>query len=646
MRDESGEWAHAYEAEVRLGATAPQGPYAWYLTDARGMWRFLVLDFDASRGDAGDVARDLAGAREVLAAADVEHLVCRSGPAGGMHVWVSADLVSADLVRAVAVAAARRWPTLDLSPLTNRRTGCVRPPGAPHRAGGWSRPEGGAERAAAILSRPVEAEAIQRLAVLLDADLAVAEAAEAAVRAVEQGQDGPRLAGRRRPCDVADLLAVEVAAGQGHAHLARVLVRLALARWSRAEAVALVEAHLSAPGLVHVRRQGGARERVRGVGERAALLERQWARAVAYAATLRREVDGQEPEEGEWPRRVAGVVATVAGVRRAVEGAAAEGRWARQSGPADRRALEFALEMALEAVAGEVELDCRRVALACGMGKTTAARALRRLCLDGWLALVEAGEGRRAHRYRVLQQPDCPAAAELATSPPDDAQAQAVTRDALGGGGTQAIPRPAEAPSLPCAPDVARTRHRAELAARREITGHDLYTHPRPGQPGLGAHTAATAAALATGLYNVKDLAQATGYTAATTRRHLTGLRTHNLARPTTTAATTWRPTATSPDRVTRRIGAAGVRARRARAYALDRAIWAWWLDELAWMRTPGKRRGRAAGPGQQPLILVGAPTWSRRARYPRDDRGRADHHAARTQIDQPTAAERRTAGG
>ncbi|MBG0819038.1 hypothetical protein [Planomonospora sp. ID82291] len=638
VRTEAGdEWAHSYAATVKLGDVPPIGPFAWYLANARHEFEFIVFDLDRAKGD---VERDADELMELLEAADVRYLVCVSGPGRGLHIWVPIEPTAAAVVRVLARAAARRLPSLDLSPLTNARTGCVRPPGAPHRHGGISTPVDQwvpitPQAAADLLAEPNDAEAVERLAVVLDAADVEPEQIEAeAVRTIESGPRGPRLAGRRRPCDVAALLATTPEVERGHAQLARILVRLALARWSAPETARFLEANLEAPGLIHLRRQGGKRSRPRSPGERAALIARQWERAVAYAATLHRETvpveedqGAEEPAERQeqsaqtYAARLAAVVPLVAGVREAIS--AEPERWSTQAGPSDRRALEYVLELALEAVTDEVEIDCRRLALATGMGRSTAARALGRLVLDEWLSLDTPGEGQRAHRYRVLPQAL------------EDASATPVTNklpESLAQGGTQGNP--------PQVGEVRRHRaareaHRQSLTARRALLSHDVFTHPGPArdQAGLGRHVAITAAALSTGLYKVNDLARVTGYSLRTVRRHLEILKAHQLARRSDRPAPgAWRRTRTSLATVAARIGAAGTRERRHRAYAIERDAYAWWLAELGWMRTKGKRR-RPPGPDQTRLLLAGLPRWGNRDRYPRDHEGRADHRAARVDL-------------
>uniref|UniRef100_UPI003F4922DE hypothetical protein n=1 Tax=Streptosporangium sp. CA-256172 TaxID=3240076 RepID=UPI003F4922DE len=670
VRTEDGAWAHSYDSEVRLGAAAPTGPFAWYLANSRREFVFVVFDLDAKSGPAGAVQRDVAELADLLDEAELTHLICSSGPGGGVHVWVPVAPVDAARVRAIARAAARRLPTLDISALTNPRTGCVRPPGAQHRDGGLSVPLTDDWRpitpaaAAAVLAEPNPAEALERLAVLLNATPAAEQAPAETVCAIETGPGGPRLAGQRRPCDVADLLAATPEEGLGHAQLWRVLLRLARARWSAAEVSELLERHLQEPGLVHLRRRSAAgAERPRTDQGRAALLQRQWSKAVVAAASWRRPPGGvdadagadtptaQEQEDGEtWEQRVVDVVELVVAVRAAID--AVPERWCTQAGPSDRKALEYVLELALEAVTTEIELDCRRLATATGMGRSTADRALRRLALDGWLALAAAGEGQKARRFTLVAPAGLQASAIEAPPPAFPGSSEGleavtdVTKETLAEGGTQVNPRlPAALRPLGLSPSSSplalRERILIDLRSWREIVSHDLFSHPGPEQPGLGRHMAVTAAVLEqggcadAGLYKVDQLVEMTGYDPRTVRRHLRILTGHQLARrvgkPSPAAAFERTPVTFS--HVADRIGATGVRERRVRAYSVERDAYAWWLAEEEWMRTPGKRHRTGAIAGQGRLILAGAPSHANRARYPRDHRGRADHQAARAHL-------------
>lgn len=175
---EGGQWAHRYDAEVRVGSRPPEGPFAMYLADARGAFEFVVFDLDATRaGGAAAVREDAAWLAQRLDEVGLACLVAASGPSGGLHLWVpvndpSAPGAPAGLVRRIARAAARHCPSLDISALCNPRTGCVRPPGAPHRCGGYSRliePADPAAAAAYCEAAPNTLAKLERLAAGLGA---------------------------------------------------------------------------------------------------------------------------------------------------------------------------------------------------------------------------------------------------------------------------------------------------------------------------------------------------------------------------------------------------------------------------------------------------------------------------------------------
>ncbi len=604
--DPAGRAVNGYRgAESPLSGPAPQRPYALYLADRAGGYRLLGFDLDASRGPVGE---DLAELRALLTRAGLgRHLVCASGPGGGRHVWVAlATPAPAPLVAAVARGLACRLPTLDVAPLTNPATGCLRPPGAPHRAGGRSQPVAGS---AADLSAPRAGVAqVRALAALIDTGPAgtLTDAGRAVGRDTEGvvcllGPRGPLPAG-----SAAALHAPLPAGADASAVLWTVALGAARARWHLADLAALAD---TAPGLEHARTARGGRRRVpRSPQEAAAVLRRQWARAVDHVAAA-------APARAADPRleaRAAAAVAAVARVQARAE--ASPGRWARPGGPADRRVLDAVCHQLLAAVRLDVELDVRRLGEACGISRETARRALARLETDGWVEQAAPSAGPTAARWG-LQRPT----PRLSTSVADN-------------GVSQGDPPPAGA-------WAARSAWRHALARRAADQAHDVFT-PRPG---LGHHAARVYAALGDQEQPTAGLADRLGYSPARLGRLLTRLEDAGLAQYGPGAAMVRRHTSPDLDRAARRLGVAGRLAARRHRHHVERAAWAWWCEELTWMHLPrsAKRRRTDPAPGQTVVPLPGLTTRQRHGPHPRRADGRADYAAALALLTAPEQAHR-----
>ncbi|QKW32488.1 hypothetical protein HUT17_04975 (plasmid) [Nocardiopsis flavescens] len=583
VRTASGGWAHRYDREVAVGARPPEGPFAVYLADATG-FRFVVFDLDAGRGGRAGVRRDVRRLCGLLDEVGLVFLVVASGPGGGHHVWVpvndpSGRGLGARLVRDIARSARVRCPSLDISALLNPRTGCVRPPGAAHRHGGRARllspvfPDVAAAYCGAA-NRIAKFEALAERLGPAPPEVPVAPARAVDARA-------GRLVGRRRPLpgQVEELLAAVPA--DASAHLARILTALALARWSQAEVAALVREHPGAPGLEHLRTQGqgpGRPRRRRTAAEQRALVQRQWARVLAFAARLPRRAPGHDAP---------GVRALVDQVARIEAATLAGSWWTPHAGPSDRKALLYVAAMALRALTDTVEVDCRRVADAAGMTPSTASRALRRLVRDGRLELALAGEGRRAHTYRLVSVQAWPLPG----------------RAAHGQGGTQAVPAPE-----PVSPGALLER----LEARLEHAAHDVWARARGAGQGLGRHVESTAAAADGADLTVQDvdqIAARTGYTRSTTLAHLRVLTHVGLIDP---VSGRYRPHPRARDALARARSTHGIRARRMRRYRAERRAWHAWCRELDLLRAP--------------LATPRTPA----PRYPRTASGHPDHRTAR----------------
>ena len=140
---------------------------AVYLFDDNGCSRAVGFDFDPPRkqADAGRVEEQCARLARLLDAYQLPYLVDRSDR-GGRHVWVplSDPRPQVEVYRlGLALRRALRLSTLDLAPLSNAATGCLRAPGSVSPRGGRQRlitPYADAVRA---VSRRAHPEAWARL---------------------------------------------------------------------------------------------------------------------------------------------------------------------------------------------------------------------------------------------------------------------------------------------------------------------------------------------------------------------------------------------------------------------------------------------------------------------------------------------------
>jgi len=591
--DAYGKAVNTYTRRARTAGVRPDAPWAVYLTDQAGGFRLLAFDFDAAKGDPAADAAILCG---WLEHAGLAHLLACSGPSGGRHVWLAlAEAVDAGTVATLARLARARLPSLDIAPLANPVTGCVRPPGSPHRAGGSSRVLGGDPAALAVPT--VTAADVARL---VDT-LAAGHQPEPLAPLADPGAPLPTdragrlyLPGVRRqlPAGSVQALQVDAAAKDANTVLCRVLNGAAAARWRCADIAGLV-AH--SPGLEHVRSQGqgpGVPRRPRSAGESRAVLARQWDRAVRWVATHPRASNLEDPT---FEPRAAALAAAVEATQTRAD--AAVGRWAGPGGPADRRVLDALCVLSLHAVRAVVEADIRRLGLVCGIGRETARTALLRLARDGWVTRHFPADGPRAASW-ILNE---------ALSTVADAPSR-----------SQAAPRP------PGAGSADRNRWLHVLRTRLAAAAHDVFTPAG----GLGHATGQLYATLASQPAPISQLAQQLGTSPEDTGIRLGSLRAARLARRTCKGWSVVR--ADRRDAAALRLGVAGRLVDRARRYALEREAFAWWTGELTWMHAP-RRSAASRRPGLGQLVVLDPadtpPAWPA---HPRRGDGRADFAAAR----------------
>ncbi len=584
------------------------------MADHAGRYHLLGFDLDAGHGP---VLEDLPVLLDLLRRAGVPSpVVCQSGPHGGHHVWVRlARPAPAELVRATALALRGVLVSLDPTPLLNPATGCLRPPGARHRIRGRS----------VVVAGQLETlhgdhgggpEVLNALLALVGTSTAIAPAnrAERPLRRLPRDADGHRyLPGRREalpPSAQHALMSPVGADTDASAVLWRVLLGAVRARWRLADLRALLPDRRQAPGLEHARtaRHGRARSpRVRH--EQRRRLAHQWERAVTHVLERCEEtLLGDDPSFDERLRHAVAVVDVTQ-----ARAAACPGRWARSGGATDRRVLDALCLLALEAVTTTVDIDIRRLAEMSGVHRETARRCLWRLCADGWISQARAAAG--------------PAAASWSLADPFHRSGQVLSTEDPAPSASQADSRPARTPA-----PARRSAWVRTLRSRLDDQVHDVFTP----SPGLGQHAGRVYAAVTALPVDVQQLHALLGYEARRLDALLERLITHGLIGA---VGSRWVRRPGDMRRLALGLGVGGTLQRRRIRHGIERDLWAWWLQELSWMRAPRARKGRdtSPGPGQQQLELPGVRVG--RGRHPRRANGRADYAAAARRLHEHAAA-------
>ena len=594
-QDVSGEVVNTYTGTCRTSAAeAPDVPWAIYLAGSRdGRYRLIAFDLDAKGGRAL-VAADTATITDLLDRANVPHVVCASGPSGGRHVWVAlVDDIDAATVATLGRLVRRLCPSLDLAPLLNPVTGCVRPPGSPHRHGGTSTVIAGD---VANLTRPAATGAqVHELVATLAAQLHDDDGATAALTHSPAPLDAlghPYLPGpkRRLPAGSAAALESDAASGDASAVLWRILCGAASAKWHYEDVAALIDS----PGMAHVRSyraKSGRRLRpARGADSPARVLSRQWAKAVDAMAIAPRRPDHTD---ATFDQRAADIAVIATHVQTRAD--SSPGRWTQGGGPTDRLVLDALCALALDAVAAAVEADIRRLALTCGIGRETARTALLRLAADQWIARVASASGTASASWTI--DPRSAVHRRL-----NEARSQADPRPALGG-------------------DALRSSLLNQLRDRLALCRHDAFATPL-GLGSLCGYVYARSIADPSALVGPDQELPDDAVCRAVERLVAEGLVKH--------AAEGWRAApAARRDAVARRRGSAGALVARGELYALERAVWEWWRAEYAWMTTPSHVIARRR-PTSGQLTLIAGRGRGALPPHPRGPDGRADYRAAR----------------
>jgi len=141
--------------------TLPSQPAAILVYDDNACAPVFCLDLDTSRGD---VDRDYAALTRLLHRVGLTSWFSDRSPSGGRHIYVPLDdpAPKPEAVAAIRALAAMT-PTLDPMPMLGELSGCIRPPGARHRTGGFQTLDGPLEEAVRVLRRPNSSGAWKRL---------------------------------------------------------------------------------------------------------------------------------------------------------------------------------------------------------------------------------------------------------------------------------------------------------------------------------------------------------------------------------------------------------------------------------------------------------------------------------------------------
>jgi DNA-binding transcriptional ArsR family regulator len=572
-------WVNAYAPGTWAEASAGR-PYAVPLA-VDGSFRTLALDFDVSKGDA---ARDAATVTRLLTEAEIKFARARSGPAGGQHVFATftdeglSEVLGYRLVDALGQVA----PSLDRSPMTNVRTGLIRPPGSPHRRGGRSELLGDRADAVSRLRAGNPPAAALRLAQLLGVDAS-------APGPGSPGSTGPR---RRRPLspEVTRLLRQGDVDGRC-ASRSECAYRVALGMVNAGQALEdFVQAVTSpcSPGLEHCRTWPDGTARV--PAQVLALCARLWKAAELYAMRSPARAGARDPE----------VSALVASVATAAD--EAPQYWSGLPGPTARAVLSAVLALIARSGKAEVSAGQRQLAEMAGVARPTAASAVKRLLRTGWLEVVQPSEGTLATTYRVrlpaAPQPSVPAV-DGARQPESPGPMPTTARPAppqlfdlddtdlplaLHPQGVGVAPGVVVAEDPPMEGGVSFLIEQDVL-----LQSHDAFR--RAG--GLGGQAVQLLKVLARGALTAAELILATGADPRTVRKYLGLLADQQLVEVDGEGRWAACHTPERLDGAAASLGTAGLGGRQRVEHKLEQLLYRWYLSDVAASHGWSFQRGR-----------------------------------------------------
>lgn len=387
----------------------PEYPVASYLADRAGNYRLLAFDFDVGRYGRDAVDVDWSILAKVLDDLGVPHLVVRSGPAGGVHIWVRVSDSGAEPALVVGVARAIRahLPTLDITPLSNPQTGAVRIPGSPHRSNGHATPLLNGTDLVRALHRmdtdPAPPELVQWLHARfptqhrLDSEPAMAAQLGIGLIGVGSTQRLNRAKTELSPQTKILLQSPLPSSADRSAVAWTIILGMAASGWCWKQ----VARELHQPGLTRLRqdhRQGESR------------AIKQWHKALTTAArTAWPRAAPDRPDEDQVTDLIAGATQSMF---------ANPHHWARRGFESAQRVLSAFLGICTAAHSEVINVDVRRLSEGANVHAATASRALHRLEGEGWITCVDQSDGTAAATWRLNVSPLSTAATQVVTRPP------------------------------------------------------------------------------------------------------------------------------------------------------------------------------------------------------------------------------------
>lgn len=583
---------NAYPHLHTLSSQAPSTPWCMRLADTDGTFKQLCFDFDAKTDDDAAV-EDSESLAAHLTTLGIPHVLCESSSSGGRHLWIApAGGYSSAQTAALAIAARAHYRTLDHGMLLNPREGAARPPLSPHRNGSHSRILHGTPHA--LLEPAADPQQLDALTELLRATAPASHPADSSPSGPTSNHNPHRTLSRWGKAHMAT-----TRGGTNPSWTAFMcLLAAASAGWSLRD---VEHAARTAPGMEHYRTKNTGRgtRRPRATSEATERLHRQWLKALGIAQLHSTSPQTREPRDlsdlSELIDRTQTLLNTLH---------TSPGRWTRTEAAANQRSVLIALaHLMVQTGKTTVAASIRDLALLAGIGRTTAATALRTLVDNGWITKVHPTDAPNAAEFELSHR---------FSTPSDNVRSQ-----------------PLKNPRPPTELFTARSVIAQQLTDLLTDQRHDLFT-----RAGFGHRTGMVYAHLRSIDESVtKDtLASTLGLDLRTASRALGLLRSARLV---VKRAAGWaRSRQDRRDTVARQLGIRGTLQARAESYRRERELWAWWLAEYATMTSQPRQRPRRQHVTSRQLFNAdegGERNWPR---YPRDTAGRADHRTARSYVD------------